>query len=110
MVRVSMSEGQFSSTCSPGARMVAAMSGSAAFLAPLTRTVPFSRAPPRMTRASMEGRVWVSVSTSDMRLRAFDHRGVGLPRHYRHESRSLKGFPSLFPLGEDDPQLSRQVR
>ena len=53
MVWVSARRGTRVSTYSPGASSVAAMSGSAAFFAPETSTVPDSGRPPWMTRLSI---------------------------------------------------------
>ena len=50
MVRVSASSGTLRSVCTPGASSVAAITGSAAFFAPLTSTRPVSRLPPWMIK------------------------------------------------------------
>ena len=53
MVRVSDSSGTLRSVWTPGASSVAAITGSAAFLAPLISTRPPSARPPCITRASI---------------------------------------------------------
>src|SRR5580692_6749030 len=55
-VSMSRTWGIFSSTTSSSVRIAAAMQGRAEFLAPLTRIVPSSGLPPRMTNLSMRAR------------------------------------------------------
>src|SRR5277367_6396565 len=55
--------GIFSSTTSSSVRIAAAMQGSAEFFAPLTRIVPSSGLPPRITNLSMTAR-WCSLPRS----------------------------------------------
>src|SRR5215471_8610163 len=72
MVRVSDRSGTLRSVCTPGASSVAAMTGSAAFFAPLISTRPVSLRPPRMISASM-------VACWDASGSVWDEMGLGAP-------------------------------
>src|SRR5207249_11636808 len=71
IVRVSRSSGTLRSVWTPGVRSVAAITGSAAFLAPLISTRPWSGLPPRMTRASMMAGSVASGGVSGGRVRVW---------------------------------------
>src|ERR1035437_7847226 len=83
--------GTFSRMTGWSVSRAAAMQGSAAFLAPLTRTVPSSGSPPRMTNLSMDeslqgycsGECAGGLLIGRARAKAINHRG-----HWGHRGKS----------------------
>src|SRR5262249_45729266 len=105
-VCMSRTSGMFSRVTASSVRMAAAMAGSAAFLAPLTRMVPTRGLPPRMTNLS----IIASGASVPFSLRS---RGMGMDNFFNWRA-LLKNFlrssrALLMPAPPPQPGQNRPV-